>query len=715
MKKLLSEEKTGLRLVYISSKIFFIVLFFSTKSFTQIPINGFCKLDKFSLPEGYTNIFSFNYNKDSYTDLLLFNPLKNETALLTGQQNLQFSKPKKIKFPFEPSEFKPVYDSLLQISYYAFTSRRSRLFGTLSFNENGNPTIIQSVKLESYPEVIDVTYTDKQEQPIFLVCGKSFDGISMFKATGEKFEEEKIIAGTSFSYAQFIHLNNDDIIDIIAYNLFEKSFFFLINNGRNQFNVTRKIQIDNQINYLQIFDVNGDSFKDIIYSDRSGITILFGDPLYIFEKKVTLQTNFSADNIAIADFNHDGLFDILYSSEQSGIVSAIFAKSQDLFYDEITYLQTSNVSDIIPFFSKFVYGTVYLNSSGELGIISQLTSFKDEVTLTTAIKPEEIIIFDYNNNGINDLAFIDKSDNRLKFLLRNNMGIPATYFSIKLFAQNKKAVCFDKNDSEKNFYLYTPDERLIEILYINFSNFTFVRENFYTDGKIIDLMITPSTEFKPNLHILTQKNKDLIYGVYKYSSVKYNLLNYPAVSENWFDALILNPYKNKIAFWIQTKNQYQLIFNEFLNQSINKEIIYTISTETSIKTFSTRALLSEDIFLYSSVIEDISKTRLLIFDQNVAVFSRKISENLKSKKSLSRTINHKNISFGKDNLLYFYDETLKNFNKVFVSRYYNRFNIIRIFDEINIKNFLVTKLDPRNKHLIYIDSLDYLIKVKKIS
>lgn len=238
---------------------------------------------------------------------------------------------------------------------------------------------------------------------------------------------------------------------------------------------------------------------------------------------------------------------------------------------------------------------------------------------------------------------------------------------------------------------------------------------FYSDGKLIDLMITPSTEFKPNLHILTQKNKDLIYGVYKYSSVKYNLLNYPAVSENWFDALILNPYKNKIAFWIQTKNQYQLIFNEFLNQSINKEIIYTISTEASIKTFSTRALLSGDLFLYSSVIEDISKTRLLIFDQNVAVFSKKISEILKGKNSLSRTINHKNISFGKDNLLYFYDETLKNFNKVFVSRYYNRFDIIRIFDEINIKNFLVTKLDPRNKHLIYIDSLDYLIKVKKIS
>ncbi|MFN3873526.1 MAG: FG-GAP repeat domain-containing protein [Ignavibacterium sp.] len=714
MKKLLSEEKTGLRPVYISSKIFFIVLFFSTKSFTQIPINGFCKLDKFSLPEGYTNIFSFNYNKDSYTDLLLFNPLKNETSLLTGQQNLQFSKPKTIKFPFEPSEFKPVYDSLLQISYYAFTSRRSRLFGTLSFNENGNPSIIQSVKLESYPEVIDVAYTDKQEQPIFLVCGKSFDGISMYKATGEKFEEEKIIAGTSFSYAQFIHLNNDDIIDIIAYNLFEKSFFFLINNGRNQFNVTRKILLDNQINYFQIFDINGDSFKDIIYSDRNGITILFGDPLYIFEKKATLQTNFSADNIAIADFNHDGLFDILYSSEQSGIVSAIFAKSQNLFYDEITYLQTSNVSDIIPFFSKFVYGTVYLNSSGELGIISQLTSFKDEVTLTTAIKPEDILSFDYNNNGIQDFAFIDKSDNRLKFLLRNNLGIPATYFSIKLFGEHKKTICFDKSNSEKIFYSFTPNEKLIEILNVDFSEFIFIRENLYADGNIIDLMLTASVESKPNIHLLTTKNNKLIYGVYTFSSIKYIFVSYPEISEKWFDALILNPFENLIAYWTANHNKFQLVFNKYLAHSNNKQIIYSLSTEGNVKTFSARTLLSEDLFIYSSAVEDKLNFRLLIFDQNLAVYLNNLSQKLLLENTVNRITNANHISFGNDNLLYFYNESLKDFNKVFVNRYYNRFNVIRIFDNINIKNFLVIRLDTRNKHLVYIDSVDNLIKVKKI-
>lgn len=715
MKKLLSEEKTDLKPAHISSKILFFILLFYSTSFNQIPINGFCKLDKLSAPEGYNKIFSFNYNKDSYTDLLLFNPLKTEASLLAGEQNLKFSKPKTIKFPFEPAQFKPVYDSLFQISYYAFTSRRSRLFGTLTFNENGNPTIIQSVKLNSYPEVIDEIDPDNNGKPIFLVCGKSFDGISIFNSSNEKLEEEKIISGTSFSFAQFIHLNSDDIIDIIAYNLFEKSLFFLINNGRNEFNISRKIQLDKQINYLHIFDINLDSFKDIIYSDENGIKILFGDPLYLFEKSTSTSTNYKVDNIAIADFNHDGLFDILYSSNENGIVSALFTKNQFSFYEELIYLQTSTLSDLIPFFTKFIYGAVYLNESGEIGILSEVNSLKDDITISLAILPEDIIDFDYNNNGINDFAFIDKKDRQLKFILRNNVGIPAYYFSIKLFGDNNRILFFDQGNSKKIFYTYSPNQKLIEILYVDFSRFKFSRENLYVDGELLDLMVTSSTESKPNLHILIEENKKLKYGVYTFSSIKYIFISYPEISENWFDALILNPYKNQIAYWAQTQNQYQLIFNEFLTNSNKKEIIYSISTENKIKTYSTKALLSEDLFLFSSVIQDRTRIRLLMFDQNITVFSRKISENIKIKNSLNRITNGNHISFGNDNLLYFYNEGLKNFNRVFVNRYYDRFNIVIIFEDINIKKFLVTKLDTRNKHLVYIDSVDNLIKVKKIT
>lgn len=710
MKKLLSEEKTGLKIVYINSKILIFVLFFSQVSFPQIPINGFCKIDKFSIPSGFTNLFPLNYNKDSYTDLLLFNPLKKEAFLLTGEPNLKFSQAKEINFPFEPTQFKPIYDSLFQISYYAFTSRRSRMFSTLTFNEKGIPEIIHSVKLNYYPDFIDAAVLTDSGNSSFLISGESFDGISLLSLVNNKFEEEKIISGTSFSFAQFVHLNGDDIIDIIAYNLFDKSLYFLINNGKNQFTVSRKLTFTEHINSLHIFDINGDSFKDITYTFNDGIKVLFGDPLYLFKKLTTISANYNVDDLSIGDFNHDGLFDLLYFSRKDGIISALFAKSSFSFHNEIEYLKTSSVSEIVPFFSKFVYGAAYVTDDGELGILSEVNSFKDDVTLALSIFPEEIILFDYNNNGINDFAIIDNKSKQLKFILRNNFGIPAYYFAIKYFGNNNKLICFDKGSNEKIFYSYSLNERLIEIFYVNFSDYTVRRENLYSEGKIVDVMISTSTEEKPNIHLLYQQNNKLRYGVYTYSSIKYILINFPEISGNWFDALILNPNRNTIAYWLKSGNQYQLKFTEFLPKTTKEEIIYSLSTERKINTYTTKALLSEDLFFYSSVVDDYSQPKFIFYDQNLYVFKQKNIVN-----NFNISASRLKISFGNDNLLYFYSEASKNLNRIFINRYYRKLKITPLEEDINIKKFIITKLDTRNKHLIYIDSEDNLVKVRKIS
>ncbi len=710
MKKLLSEEKPVLKTVYRNSKIFIFILLFTQASFSQIPINGFCKLDKFSVPAGFIKIFPLNFNKDSYTDLLIYNPLKKEIVTLIGEPNLKFSKPASLDFPFEPSQFKPVYDSSFQIKYYAFTSRRSRLFGILNFNEKGIPEVIHSVKLNYYPEFIDVNDLDNYGNHSFLVSGESFDGISLFSIVNNKLEEEKIISGTSFSFAQFVNLNSDDIIDIIAYDLFDKSLYFLLNNGRNQFNTSRKLTFTDDINTLHVFDINSDTFKDIIYSTNNGIKILYGDPLYLFEKSTSISTNYNANDISIGDYNHDGLFDLIYFSRKDGIISTIFSKSYYSFYSEVEYLNSPSVTEIVPFFSKFVYGAAYLTEKGELGIISEVNSLQDDLTIVLSLAPEEILLFDYNNNGIKDLAFIDSKSKQIKFILRNNFGIPAYYFSFRYFGDNNRLFCFDKSKDEKIFYSYSANGKLIEIFYINFSNFNVKRDYLYTEGKILDLSVTPSTGDKPNIHILYQQNNKLRYVIYAYSSIKYILVNYPEISGKCFDASILNPYNNTIAYWIEEENQYHLKFTEFMSKSLKSETVYSLSTEKKIMTYSAKSPLSEDLFLYSAVADDYNRLRFIYYDQGISVFSKKnIIRNYEINKNPIK------ISFGNDNLLYLYNETLKNFNRVIVNRYYNKLNIKTLAEDVTIKKFIVTKLDIRNKHLIYIDADDNLIKVKKIS
>lgn len=706
MKKLLKEEKTVFKPVSRNYKIVLFCLILNSFAFPQIPINGFCKLSKFQIPADYTKIFTFNYNKDSYTDLLLFNPLKKETTLLTGEPNLKFTELKKIDFPFEPNAFKPVYDSLNQIIHYAFTSRKSRLAGIMNFDETGSPTVLHSIKLNYFPDGIDVIDLDYDRTQYYLLSGRSFDGLSLLKLQNGKLQEQKIISAYSYSSAYFLHLNNDEVYDIIAYSVLDKSFHFLINNGRNEYTIQRKINLNNQLISFQIFDINGDSFTDIICQENKFIQIFYGDPLYLFEKSVLITTEFPTENISIADYNHDGLFDILTISKFSNTLSVFYSKDGDSFYNEVKYLTAVNLASVSPFFSRFTYGAVYITSNGEMGIISELKSFGEDITLIPSINPENLLVSDFDENGIKDFAFIESNLKQIIFILRNNRGIPSVYYPVKLFSESDKIVVFSKSKEEKIIYCYKLESKHLEILYINFSHYTFSREYIYANGPIVDLKIVDSQQPKPEIHILYEELGKLNYGLYQFSSINYQFIKYPAISQSWLDAKIVNA--NKIFYWTKNKDGYELTEKEFGTKSTEKEILYKLASGKTEKIFTIDKSLSNNFFIYSSVIIEPGKIRILNFDKNLTVFSKKDSENL----FIVDKVNH--LAFDNDNLLYLYSQYSKNLYRTIINKVYNRIGISKIFGSLNIKNFIVDKLDTRNKNLIYIDSAEKLIKVKKI-
>src|ERR1039457_6372885 len=89
-----SEEKPGLKLEISNFSLILIeLLLFSIEAFSQVPINGFCKYNKIDIDSGFTNLFALNYNDDSYTDLILYNPAKKDIESLDGNQSLSFSAP----------------------------------------------------------------------------------------------------------------------------------------------------------------------------------------------------------------------------------------------------------------------------------------------------------------------------------------------------------------------------------------------------------------------------------------------------------------------------------------------------------------------------------------------------------------------------------------------------------------------------------------------
>ena len=158
---------------------------------------------------------------------------------------------------------------------------------------------------------------------------------------------------------------------------------------------------------MNVFDINYDHFKDIIISTNSYVKIYFGDATASVSKTIIIQTTFPADKFVIGDFNRDGFFDINYLNIDKGIISTIFSKDFDLFYPEFIQKKEKGIVDIIPFFSKFVYGAAYLNQNGKVHILSSVAAMSDDQQIAVGIEPNLITSFDHINNGIIDFAFTD--------------------------------------------------------------------------------------------------------------------------------------------------------------------------------------------------------------------------------------------------------------------------------------------------------------------
>ncbi len=206
---------------------------------------------------------------------------------------------------------------------------------------------------------------------------------------------------------------------------------------------------------MQVFDINYDGFKDILIGTNKSIKIYFGDSFASFNNTSTIPTLYQPDKFVYGDFNRDGFFDFNYLNIENGIISTIFAKDFYTYYPEFIQRQENGLVDLIPFYSKFVYGTAYLNTSGKISILSKVNSMSDNQQFAVVVKPTLISTFDNSSNGIKDLVYKDNFDGSLKFIIRDVTGLPDKIFAVKLFEDNKTLVVVSKSKNIKVFFLYS--------------------------------------------------------------------------------------------------------------------------------------------------------------------------------------------------------------------------------------------------------------------
>ncbi len=184
MKKRLSGEKIDLKIESNRISFLFLLFFLSSEILPQIPINGFCKLNSYQFSSGYSKIFSLNYNDDSYSDLILYNPSSNVVSLFAGEKNETFAEAKEFEFPFSVSNFIPIREKNNEIKKYAFTSRKNLTAGFCEFAQDGKPKVTHKYLFKSYPEKLSAADIDGDSNQEILISGPAFEGLSILKFLG---------------------------------------------------------------------------------------------------------------------------------------------------------------------------------------------------------------------------------------------------------------------------------------------------------------------------------------------------------------------------------------------------------------------------------------------------------------------------------------------------------------------------------------------------
>jgi hypothetical protein len=716
MKKLYKEEIVGSgKELRLYSFLLFVMLFFN-ESFSQVPINGFCKLNSFKVDSDYTSLFSLNFNKDSHTDLILFNPTNKQLTTLTGDKAGNFGKKLRFRIPYEITNIISYRDNFNRVLGYAFTSRKSRRMGIYDFTKSGKPYLKKVYKFDSYPDNISSANLNNDKSESFLISGSAFNGLSVISEDKKGLQEKKIVTNISYTNAIFVDINSDGYPDIVAYNLFENTLDFFENNANGDFKKTRTLKIKDKINSLQNFDVNLDGYQDIVYSVGNSVSIVYGDSVSSYDSTLTVETAYYPDKIILGDFNRDGKIDFAYVNKPNSILSIIFKGNESEFYPEIIYLKKDGISDLIPYYSKFINGIVLISTEGYLYLESSLLSMTGDVDISLGAEPTALSFFDVDNNGIMDLCFVDKFTNSLKLIVRNTAGIPSLLYSTKLFESQSRVTVDNLDPQQKTFYCFKPDNNLIEVISYNFSNGKTKRYSLYTPGKIKEVKTYSKKNDTTKLLVVNIKNGKLILSTFYKSITGFNNSEFTDISDSVFAASVATVPVPRLFYW-KINNGKQIWYRVSLSDNFKKPVKYfqlSLKDTTLLNSFA-GDLFNKDEAVSINFFETKNNNFALLSSGNspVLVVSKNFINHFRIK-------NKNQLFFGEMKpggleKLYIYVPGESELYKIDFIKRGKEVVITKVIDAANVDSYFVKNMNYKDNYLVYTDSVEHCIKIRQIN
>ena len=699
-----TDLKTGRSYSFL---ILFLIL--SQNISAQIPINGFCEYNSYQVPSGYEHCLPVDINSDSFSEIILYSSSKKKIAIVSGLITRNKLLIKEYSLPFEISKLEPLKNK----GMYVFSSRQNRLLGLLKIFGDEKPKVISKLEFDSFPENINIGDVNNYGVEEFLISGSGFDGISLIYQYKGRLGESKIIGGSSFCFSTFIDLSNNGFYDIVACNLLERSLQFYYNDGEGNFNLMRSLSSDKKFYSINSYDIDNDTFEDLVVSNTGSITILYGDFQSSYKEKVVIPVKHIPEEVLPGDFNQDGLTDLAYVDYTNGTIFIIFGKDGKEFYKEVLYRKTNDLTDV-----HQINNTLwFLSDDGQLFSIERFNGFTKNVNFVPAVNPTAIQHFDYAEDRVKDICFIDRYKSELNLLISDEEGIPSLYYTMPVASDHEEIIAEVTTSGDNIFYCFTKGSRLLEIIKTNFENETIERKQLYSPGDIQDLKVKRVDSTLTNIFITYNNTNRLFLGKFEYRELSVTFKQYPSVDRNVLNSELIAAEEPIIYYWKEysdTLYYKKAVIKTGPNEYEN--IIHLPKPDSIVFSSISSDLQNNGPTNVISILRSGKSDFTLVSDYWKPDFTYSLIFpewlNIKEENQLFFSF----INSGIKNNLVVYSPEQKSLSKIDLSNTSKRLNFTKLIDSVDAADYFIGSIFPGKYHFVFSNKREgciSLIQLKK--
>lgn len=698
--KRLSGEKTDSKIGQVKNSFISFVLLFSSLSYSQIPINGFCFQKNYSLPKDYQGIISADLNSDGNDELIFYSAVLKRIGIYSGIPGDSVEL-KEFQLNSEISQLRQLKDKNGSNNLFAAVERKLRRVSLMYISLDSLEAGKSKIEFDSYPENICIGDIDLDGTEEILVSGSGFDGLSILSRANEGIGERKIVTGTSFSEAVLIDLNDDDYPDVLAFNILENALQFFMNNTNGILRLSRSIEYTESISLLQSLDLNKDGFQDIVYAVGNRIEILSGDALAKYNEKTSVQIGNKPAKIHSGDFNGDKIFDLAFSISKEKL-SILFGKKGLQFYEQVPYLKNSFLTTFTRFSTGLRNNIACILESGELVIINSEAEPVNNVKTTLAIQAGAVKQFDYANDGIPDISFIDEYDKSLKIFLNTQAGIPSSLYTFPLADDHKEILVDEFFKQRKIFYCYKKGAPLLEVFKYNFVTGKLNRKQLYAPGEILDVALQRVDSAFVNIFLIYNKQSKLYLGKFENRDLSVTFREYPFIDRNVNLAEIFIHDEPVVYYWNSEGGSLQFKMAQIKSGPNIYETYFEIPKSKDLRTNLYAAdNYSNEYPSVVSIVQNETENYLLVIAGDRFSISNQLFR--------SAEANEKEFGtgfFGEISIKGIINFTVNSVDDNYINRMIYRekaktYSLNQMFAAENVSDYFFARLDRKNYYLVY--------------